>query len=195
MPSPATRPPATPPTNTPPLPRNALLHVAPRASRKRVLSAKMIAAKQTEATKKIVTETNRKFNKSPAATTVKSKEGVQGNATASRAKQIQGRNTTNARLLPKNLTTPEILALCTTEHAKTMHVVTARVVVNGEYLKRESSGQAKVKKARCFNLNWGDSKKWITNFESPAKEEAMAKLRASESGKGKKRKQPDPSNM
>ncbi|GMI21630.1 hypothetical protein TeGR_g12419, partial [Tetraparma gracilis] len=78
----------------------------------------------------------------------------------------------NPRVLPPNLTVQQILDRCTAERGATMHVVTARVVVGGQFLKRESSGQARVKRARCYNLNWGDEHTWITGFkESPAKAE------------------------
>ncbi|GMH98282.1 hypothetical protein TrST_g983 [Triparma strigata] len=36
----------------------------------------------------------------------------------------------------------------------TQRVVTVRVICSGEYIKRESSGQAKVKRARCYDLKW-----------------------------------------
>ncbi|GMH71035.1 hypothetical protein TL16_g05553 [Triparma laevis f. inornata] len=38
--------------------------------------------------------------------------------------------------------------------ALTTRVVTVRVIAENEYIKRESSGQAKVKRARCFDLKW-----------------------------------------
>jgi hypothetical protein len=65
-----------------------------------------------------------------------------------------------------------------------MHIITVRVLVDDSYLKRDSSGQARVKRARCYNLNWGDPSKWITSFESPAKVEARQKLLNAQEGIG-----------
>ena len=39
-------------------------------------------------------------------------------------------------------------------NAKTSRTVTVRVTAAGEYVNRESSGQAREKRARCYNLRW-----------------------------------------